>query len=92
MTNVEVLKACGIMYDDVKNYVEENRHHTCNTDDYINCMSRASILRTWLESNGIHNYSCRIITLVSAMLNEQFDVEEFDFYDFTSDGNTNTAF
>lgn len=85
MTNVEVLKNC-VMYEDVKDYVEENRHYMCDTDDYINRMSRADILRAWMEWNGMINYSCRIVTLVSAMLNEEFDVAEVDFYDFNSNG------
>jgi hypothetical protein len=91
MTNVEVLKECR-MYDDVKNYVEENRHYMCYVDDYINRMSRHSILRAYLEWNGIYNYSCRIVTLVSAMLNEEFDVDEVDFYDYNSNGDLSTEY
>lgn len=85
MTNVEVLKNC-VMYEDVKDYVEGNRHYMCDTDDYINRMSRADILRAWMEWNGMINYSCRIVTLVSAMLNEEFDVAEVDFYNYNSNG------
>ena len=91
MTNVEVLKECR-MYDDVKDYVEENRHYMCDTDDYINRMSRANVLMAWLEWNGIYNYSCRIVTLVSAMLNEEFNVDEVDFYEFNSNGDTKTEY
>lgn len=85
MTNVEVLKNC-VMYEDVKDYVEGNRHYMCDTDDYINRMSRADILRAWMEWNGMINYSCRIVTLVSAMLNEEFDIAEVDFYNYNSNG------
>lgn len=85
MTNVEVLKECR-MYGDVKDYVEENRHYMCDTDDYINRMSRADILKAYLEWNGIYDYTCRIVTLVSKMLNEEFGVDEVDFYDYNSNG------
>lgn len=89
MTNVEVLKSCR-MYDDVKDYVEGNRHYMCDTDDYINRMSRANILKAYLEWNGVCNYSCRIVTLISTMLNEEFDVAEVDFYDYNSNGDLST--
>lgn len=91
MTNVEVLKECR-MYGDVKDYVESNRHYMCDADTYINRMSRANILKAYLEWNGIYDYSCRIVTLISTMLNEEFNVDEVDFYDYNSNGDLSTEY
>jgi hypothetical protein len=55
-------------------------------------MSRHNILKAYLEWNGIYDYSCRIVSLVSTMLNEEFDVDEVDFYDYNSNGDLSTEY